>query len=430
MKTIIEVPALARVEGEGGLYISLNNGEVAELRLDIYEPPRFFEGFLRDRFLQEVPDITARICGICPVAYQMSSVIALEKAVGAEISPQTRLLRRLLYCGEYIESHALHIYLLQAPDLLGHPSALSLATVAPEVVKNALHLKKTGNEILRAIGGRSVHPVSACVGGFYKWPKLSDLQDLLGELEWALQTSIETVRWSANLPYPELEVDYDFVALHREDEYAILDGEILSSKRGSLPVESYAETYLESHVPHSNALHSHTAQGGTYLVGPLARLNLNHDQLGAQAKEIMAAIGIQFPLCNPYKSLIARAVELVETCELAIELIRSYQPQGGSKVDLELKPGSGCAATEAPRGLLYHSYEVDAGGLIQKAHIVPPTAQNLPRIEADLRLMAPKVVAMPLEQATLTCEHLVRAYDPCISCATHFLKLEITETMQ
>jgi coenzyme F420-reducing hydrogenase alpha subunit len=318
--------------------------------------------------------------------------------------------------------------LLQAPDLLGHPSALSLAAVAPEVVKNALRLKKIGNEILRAIGGRSVHPVSACVGGFYKWPKLSDLQALLSELEWALQTSIETVRWSATLPYPELEVDYDFVALHREDEYAILDGEILSSKRGSLPVESYAETYLESHVPHSNALHSHTAEGGTYLVGPLARLNLNHDHLGAQAKEILADIGIQFPLCNPYKSLIARAVELVETCELAIELIRSYQPQGSSKVDLELKPGSGCAATEAPRGLLYHSYEVDAGGLIQKAHIVPPTAQNLPRIEADLRLMAPKVVAMPLDQATLTCEHLVRAYDPCISCATHFLKLEITET--
>jgi coenzyme F420-reducing hydrogenase alpha subunit len=236
------------------------------------------------------------------------------------------------------------------------------------------------------------------------------------------------VRWSATLPYPELEVDYDFVALHRDDEYAILDGEVLSSKRGSQPVESYAEKYLESHVPHSNALHSHTEQGGTYLVGPLARLNLNHDQLGAQAKEVLAEIGIQFPLGNPYKSLIARAVELVETCELAIELIRSYQPQGSSKVELELKPGSGCVATEAPRGLLYHSYEVDAGGLIVKAHIVPPTAQNLPRIEADLRLMAPKVVAMPLDQATLTCEHLVRAYDPCISCATHFLKLEITET--
>jgi len=427
MNKIIEVPALARVEGEGGLYINLENGEVAEVRLDIYEPPRFFEGFLRGRFLQEVPDITARICGICPVAYQMSSVIALEKAVGAIISPQTRLLRRLFYCGEYIESHALHIYLLQAPDLLGHPSALSLAAVAPEVVKNALRLKKVGNEILHLIGGRSVHPVSACVGGFYKWPKASDLQSLLNEIEWALQTSIETVRWAATLPYPELEVDYDFVALHHEDEYAIIGGEVLSSKRGSLPVESYAKVYLESHAPHSNALHSHTADGGTFLVGPLARLNLNHNQLGAQAKKVMEEIGIQFPLCNPYKSLIARAIELVEACELAIELIRDYQPEGSSKIELELKAGSGCAATEAPRGLLYHSYEIDAGGFIQKAKIVPPTAQNLPRIEADLRLMAPKVITMPLDQATLTCEHLVRAYDPCISCATHFLKLEITE---
>ncbi len=427
MKKIIDVPALAHVEGEGGLYISLDNGEVTEVRLDIYEPPRFFEGFLRGRFLQEVPDITARICGICPVAYQMSSVMALEKAVGAVISPQVRLLRRLFYCGEYVESHALHIYLLQAPDLLGYPSALNLAAVAPEVVKNALRLKKIGNEILRAIGGRSVHPVSACVGGFYKWPKLPDLQALLSELEWALQTSIETVRWAATLPYPDLEVDYDFVALHHEDEYAIIAGDILSSKSGSLPVEMYAKTYLESHVPHSNALHSHTADGGTFLVGPLARLNLNRNQLGAQARKVMEEIGIQFPLCNPYKSLIARAIELVEVCELAIELIRSYQPEGNSKEDLELKAGSGCAATEAPRGLLYHGYEIDAGGFIQKAHIVPPTAQNLPRIEADLRMMAPKVTAMPLDQATLTCEHLVRAYDPCISCATHFLKLEITE---
>ena len=427
MNKTIEVPALARVEGEGGLYIKLDNGEVAEVRLDIYEPPRFFEGFLRGRFLQEVPDITARICGICPVAYQMSSVMALEKAVGAVIFPQTRLLRRLFYCGEYIESHALHIYLLQAPDLLGYPSALSLAAVAPDVVKNALRLKKVGNEILRLIGGRSVHPVSACVGGFYKWPKLSDLQALLNELEWALQTSIETVRWAAILPYPELEVDYDFVALHDADEYAIIAGEVLSSKRGSLPVESYAKVYLESHVPHSNALHSHTVDGGTFLVGPLARLNLNHNQLGTQAKKVMEEIGIQFPLCNPYKSLIARAIELVEVCELAIELIRDYQPEDSSKLDLELKAGSGCAATDAPRGLLYHSYEIDNGGFIQKAHIVPPTAQNLPRIEADLRLMAPNVIAMPLDQATLTCEHLVRAYDPCISCATHFLKLEITE---
>ena len=427
MKKIIEVPALARVEGEGGLYIELENGEVSEIRLDIYEPPRFFEGFLRGRFLQEVPDITARICGICPVAYQMSSVYALEKAIGVSISPQVRLLRRLFYCGEYIESHALHIYLLQAPDLLGHPSALSLAAVSPEVVKNALRLKKTGNEILRIIGGRSVHPVSACVGGFYKWPQVSDLNLLIPELEWALQAALDTVRWAVTLPYPEMEVDYEYVALHNSNEYAIIEGEVLSSKRGPLPVEEFASTYLESQVPHSNALHSRTIDGTTYLVGPLARLNLNHTLLGTQAQKVIEETGIRFPMNNPYKSLIARAVELVDACDLALQLIRDFQPEGSSKVDLNLRAGNGCYATEAPRGLLYHSYEIDSSGFIQKAYIVPPTAQNLPRIEDDLRLMAPRIINLPIDESTLICEHLVRAYDPCISCATHFLKLEIND---
>ena len=180
----IEVPALARVEGEGGLYIGLENGKAVEIRLDIYEPPRFFEGFLKDRFLQEVPDITARICGICPVAYQMSAAYALENALGVKISPQARSLRRLMYCGEYIESHALHVYMLQAPDLLGKQSALELAADAPEVVKTALRLKKIGNELLKAIGGRSVHPVNVCVGGFYSWPEAKALKALLPDLEW------------------------------------------------------------------------------------------------------------------------------------------------------------------------------------------------------------------------------------------------------
>jgi sulfhydrogenase subunit alpha len=421
----IEVPALARVEGEGGLYISLKNDEVDEIRLNIYEPPRFFEGFLRGRFLQEVPDITARICGICPVAYQMSSVFALERALDLTVTPEVRALRRLLYCAEYIESHALHIYLLQAPDLLGQDSALSLAEIAPEVVKRALRLKKIGNSLLGAIGGRSVHPVNACVGGFYRWPNRSAIQALVPELEWGLQASIETARWAVTLPYPELNVDYEFVALHHPDEYGILEGEVWSSCGRRLPVDQYERVYLEEHVPHSNALHSYTREGTAYLVGPLARLNLNADQLGSTARKVMDEIGLQLPLTNPYKSLIARAIELVQVYDEAITLARDYNPGQPAHQDLQLKAGEGQAATEAPRGLLYHRYRIDEGGLIQDARIVPPTAQNLARIEADLRQLAPCVVDLPHEQATLTCEHLVRAYDPCISCATHFLKLKI-----
>ena len=423
----IEVPALARVEGEGGLYIGLENGKAVEIRLDIYEPPRFFEGFLKDRFLQEVPDITARICGICPVAYQMSSAYALEDALGVKISPQARALRRLMYCGEYIESHALHIYMLQAPDLLGKESALELAVDAPEVVKTALRLKKIGNELLKAIGGRSVHPVNVCVGGFYSWPDAKSLKDLLPDLEWGLNASLDTVKLALTLPYPDLEIDYEFVALHHPDEYGVIEGEIWSSNGRKLSIAEYENGYIEEHVKHSNALHSHTVDGDTYLVGPLARLNLNHEQLMPNAKKALADSGIQLPLKNPYKSLIARAIELVHFYEEAIKLINEYRPTGPAHVELKLKAGEGAGATEAPRGLLYHRYKIDGNGMVQFAKITPPTAQNLPRIEADLFALTPKIVSLPEAEATLTAEHLVRSYDPCISCATHFLKLKVEE---
>ena len=421
----IEVPALARVEGEGGLYIGLKDGKAVEIRLDIYEPPRFFEGFLVGRYLQEVPDITARICGICPVAYQMSSVAALEKALEVEISPQAYALRRLMYCGEYIESHALHIYLLQAPDLLGQPSALDLAAIAPHVVKDALRMKKIGNALLKGIGGRSVHPVNACVGGFYRWPEAAPLKALLPELEWGLEAAQATVKWAVTLPYPEMELDYEFVALHHPQEYAVMNGEVWSSKGSQLSVIEFETRYLEEHVRHSNALHGYTKDGGHYLVGPLARLALNHAQLLPAAQKALADNRIKLPITNPYKSLIARAVELVQAYEEAIQIVKAYAPSGPAHLELKLKAGEGSGASEAPRGLLYHRYKIDAQGLVQFAKIVPPTAQNLPRIEQDLLALVPQIIAMPQEQATLTAEHLVRSYDPCISCATHFLKLKI-----
>jgi len=423
----IEVPALARVEGEGGLYIGLENSKAVEIRLDIYEPPRFFEGFLKDRFLQEVPDITARICGICPVAYQMSSAYALENALGIKISPQVRALRRLMYCGEYIESHALHIYMLQAPDLLGKESALELAAEAPDVVKNALRLKKIGNELLKAIGGRSVHPVNVCVGGFYSWPDMKVIKDLLPDLEWGLNAALDTVKLALTLDYPFLEIDYEFVALHHPDEYGVIEGVVLSSKGRKLSIAEYENGYIEEHVKHSNAVHSHTVDSNTYLVGPLARLNLNHEQLLPKAKQALKETGTQIPLKNPYKSLIARAIELVHFYEEAIQLVKEYKPTGPAHVELKLKAGEGSGATEAPRGLLYHRYKIDDNGMVQFAKITPPTAQNLPRIEADLFELTPRIVKMPEAQAILTAEHLVRAYDPCISCATHFLKLKVEE---
>ncbi len=426
MKTIT-VPALARVEGEGGLYIGLKDGKAAEIRLDIYEPPRFFEGFLIDRFLQEVPDITARICGICPVAYQMSSALALEAALGVKVSGEVKALRRLMYCGEYIESHALHIFMLQAPDLFGKESAFELATVAPEIVTNALRMKKIGNRILSIIGGRSIHPVNVCVGGFYSWPDAAPLTALLPELEWGLKTSIEYSQWAAGLPYPELESDYECVALHDDKEYGVLYGEIRSSKRGAVPLGTFETEYLETHIKHSNALHSYTKDKGTYLVGPVARLNLNHEQLSETAKQALVHVNVQLPLKNPYKSLLAREIELVQFFDEAIGLVKTYRPAGPAHVELNLREGEGAAATEAPRGLLYHRYKVDEHGLIRFAKITPPTAQNLARIEADLLALSPRLIKLPTAEATRAAEDLVRSYDPCISCATHFLKLQVEE---
>ena len=423
MAKTIQVAALARVEGEGGLYIAVKNGEAQEIRVNIYEPPRFFEGFLQGRFLQEVPDITARICGICPVAYQMSSVQALESALGITASADTQLVRDLLYCAEFIESHVLHIYMLQGPDLTGHESAISMAADAPEAVANALRSKKIGNNLLKAIGGRSIHPVNACVGGFYRWPKVEDLHALLPDLEWGLAHALETVRWAKTLPFPDFEVDYEYVAITNPDQYAILNGEIMSSKIGKISTDEFESTYLEKHVEHSNALHSYAKDGQPYMVGPLARFNLNFEQFGELAQQIAKEIDITPPLNNPYKGLIARAIETVEVYDRAIRLINAYQPGGASAQPLELKAGRGAAATEAPRGLLYHRYDIDDKGFIRHAQITPPTAQNLARMEADLWQLAPAVLTMEHEEATLTCEHLLRAYDPCISCATHFLKL-------
>lgn len=426
MKTI-EVPALARVEGEGGLFISLKDGKAVEIRLDIYEPPRFFEGFLIDRYIQEVPDITARICGICPVAYQMSSVMAIESALGVEVTPQVYALRRLFYCGEYIESHGLHVFLLQAPDLVGQPSALDWAASAPDVVKNALRMKKVGNEILRAIGGRSIHPVNACVGGWYRWPDTGKIRAILPELEWALEAAIEAVRWAVALPYPVLEIDYDFVAIHHPTEYGLMNGEVWSSRGSRLPASKFETRYLEEHVRHSNALHGYTIDGNHYLVGPLARLNINHEHLLPKAQKALLENQISLPITNPYKSLIARLIEMVHFYEEAISLIKSYYPDEPAHKSLILKEGEGCGISEAPRGLLFHRYKIDEQGRVKFARIVPPTAQNLPRIEEDLLALSPTLVQMDHETATLTAEHLVRAYDPCISCATHFLKLNISE---
>jgi coenzyme F420-reducing hydrogenase alpha subunit len=421
----VKVETLARVEGEGALLIKMRGDRVQEVKLNIFEPPRLFEGFLRGRHFTEVPDITARICGICPIAYQMSSVHALERALGVEIDPAVRLLRRLFYCGEWIESHALHVYMLHAPDFLGFQDVIEMAGRHRETVEKALRLKKIGNELVALLGGREIHPVSAAVGGFYRVPRKRELEGIRERLRWALEASLETVRFTAGLEFPDFEQDYEFVALSHPEEYPFNEGRIVSNRGIDIDAAQFEDHFVEQHVKHSTSLHAVVRERGSYLVGPLARFNLNFDKLTPLAREAAVSIGLVPPCRNPFKSIIVRAVELVFACEEALRIIDQYSPPAEPRATVAVRAGTGAAATEAPRGLLYHRYGVDEQGLITAARIVPPTSQNLKRMEDDLWRLAPQLTELPLEEITWRCEQAIRNYDPCISCSCHFLKVNI-----
>ncbi|WP_447974646.1 Ni/Fe hydrogenase subunit alpha [Nitrospira sp. Kam-Ns4a] len=423
----IAVELLARVEGEGALRVRVRGDRVEDVQLRIFEPPRFFEAFLVGRHYDEVPDLVARICGICPVAYQMSAVHALERLFGVRVDGVLRDLRRLLYCGEWIESHALHVYLLHAPDFLGYDNAVEMARDHGPAVARGLRLKKAGNRILEVLGGRSVHPVSVRVGGFSRVPGRRDLAALREELLWARDAAVETVRWVAGFDFPDFTQDYTFVALRPPDEYPFNEGPIASSRGLEIPADEFEARFAEHQVPHSTALHC-TLDGGAYLAGPSARLHLNAERLSPLAREALAATGLLLPLRNPFHGIVARAVEILYAVEEALRVIAVYEPPGAPSVPVTVRAGVGVACTEAPRGLLYHRYEVGTDGTVRAAKIVPPTSQNQRRIEEDLRAFVPRVLALPDREAALGCERVIRCYDPCISCATHFLRLEVERT--
>jgi coenzyme F420-reducing hydrogenase alpha subunit len=423
--TSIRVPVLARVEGEGGLEIVVKNGRVTDARLDVFEPPRYFEALLRGRSYTEPPDITARICGICPVAYQMSACAAIEDACRATPAQPVLDLRRLIYCGEWIESHALHIYLLHAPDFLGYESGIHLARQHPDLVARGLRLKQAGNRLLEAVGGRAVHPVNVRVGGFYRAPEIADLKALIPVLEQARQDAEATVTWVAGFEFPDFERDYEFVAL-RDRVYPITGGRIVSSAGLDIAAADYDRHFTEFQVPHSTALHS-VLDGRTYLTGPLARYSLNSDLLPVSVRQAASDAGLGDRCANPFRSIIVRAVELLYVTGEALRLLRAYEPPEPPAVSVPPRAATGYGVTEAPRGLLYHRYTITGDGTITDAKIVPPTSQNQRAIEADLRDFAAPRLAMPRGRLTLECEQAVRNHDPCISCAAHFLNLSMKE---
>jgi coenzyme F420-reducing hydrogenase alpha subunit len=421
----INVPVLARVEGEGALELAIEQGRISELRLRIYEPPRMFEKFVEGYSYDDLIEMVARICGICPVAYQMSAVQAMEGLFGIEPMPWVKGMRRVMYCGEWLQSHSLHIHLLAAPDFLGFGNVIEMAAKYPAEVRRGLRLQGLGNDLISLFGGRSVHPVGICVGGFRRAPEQAEVAALVERLEEALPEAEALVGWCASLKLPQGEQAFTSVALWQPDEYAIGGGRLRSDQGLDIGIDEYEKQFREFQEPHSTALHAHL-NGRPYLVGPLARLNLNRAQLPEPVRENLERSGIRFPSANMFHSMVARAVELHLVVYEALRLLQDYQSPKQPRVEVQPKAGVGFGATEAPRGVLWHRYEMDDNGLVRQARIVPPTSQNQARMEEDLRN---SLEAFGLDQADdalqLHAETVIRNYDPCISCATHFLTLDV-----
>lgn len=449
----LRVDQLARVEGEGALHVELLDGRVSDVRLRIFEPPRFFEAFLVGRSHTEPPDITARICGICPVAYQMSACRAVEDACGVEVPPVVAALRRLLYCGEWIESHTLHVSMLHAPDFVGVPSAIELAEMDRPTVERALRLKKAGNTVLETIGGRAIHPVNVRVGGFHRMPRPGELDSLAAVLTVAFDDAVAVLRWVAGFEFPDVSMDYRFVIADDPGHYPLFgDGFVVDRTAGADPrasgptryrCEEFTHEVIETHVEHSTALHAHLRAGDGFLVGPLARFAMASEFLHPRAREAAVEVGLAAPVTNPFRSIMVRAVEVIHAVAAALDTIDSLE-RGDLASDpaVEVPPPTdqvvGHGITEAPRGLLYHRYAIGPDGSIGEAEIIPPTSQNQPTIEHDLWHVAEELLSTgagaggggtgaEVSDAALQhrCEVAIRNHDPCISCATHFLDLTV-----
>ncbi|HSL10340.1 MAG TPA: Ni/Fe hydrogenase subunit alpha [Actinomycetota bacterium] len=423
----VEVPVVARVEGEGALHVRVDDGVITRLELEIYEPPRFFEAFLAGRNVMEVPDIVARICGICPVAYQSTAMFGLERLFEVELPSGVEALRRLLYMAEWIESHMLHVHLLALPDFLGVDSAIELAQRGFKAeVERGLRLKRLGNELMAAIGGREIHPVNPRIGGFWRSPRRREVDAFVPRLEDAAREILDVADLVASLEVPVLTRDAELVAMVEEGRYPIDHGDVASTRGRRWRADEHEAVTRELHVEHSNALHSVMADTGEpYVVGPLARVVLNEAALTPVAREAKARLGLTLPTVDPFASMAARVVETALAIEEALRLIRAYEPPDPPHAGVVPRAGRATWTTEAPRGTIYHRYDVAADGTIVEAKIVPPTSQNLRHMEHDLREFLPSVLDRPDDELTRLAEMIVRNYDPCISCATHFLRVEI-----
>jgi len=420
----IDVHHVTRVEGHGDIVVDVENGEIKKCQFEVVEAPRFFEAFVRGRPYHELSHITSRICGICAVGHATASLRATEKALGVEPSEQTALLRKLLFHGEIIDSHVLHTYYLVAPDFLGVGSVIPLVETHRGVVERALRVKKLSGDLCAMIAGRHTHPIAMAVGGFTHLPAETELRDMKARLEDARADMDETIALFATLPWPDFERETEYVSLQKEDEYAFIDGEIVTTDSFTYPIEDYRQVTNEECVPFSTAKWTHHNRE-SYMVGALARFNNNYDQLHPRAKEAAAKLGME-PICyNPFLNSGAQAVEMVHCVEDSIEIIdklltRGIRPEKPPEV--KLNGGSeGAGSCDVPRGILFHNYVYDENGICTEANCIIPTNQNMANLNHDMQALVPQIMDKPQDEIRLTLEMLVRAYDPCISCSAHFL---------
>ncbi|MFO8059275.1 MAG: Ni/Fe hydrogenase subunit alpha [Bacillota bacterium] len=418
----IDLHHVTRVEGHGNIVVDVRDGRLERAEFEIVESPRFFESMLRGRKWHEAPYITSRICGICAVGHAQASIDALEKALGVVPSGQTVRLRKLLFNAEIMQSHWLHLFFLAAPDFFGAGSVLTLVDDQPEVVERALRLKKLANDLADMICGRKVHPIAMKVRGFSSLPSTGQFREIHRRLCEARRDLAATVGLFETLEVPDFENETEYIALHLSDEYAWISGRIRSSEGGDYAVEDYLEVAREVSVPHSTAKHARHARE-SYMVGALARTKINGEFLRPEARAAAERLGLGADTVNPYMNNAAQLVETVHCLEDSIELVEHFlrQPPRAEPRDVKVRAGRGVGAAEVPRGVLFHDYELDGDGTIVGANCIIPTGQNLANLENDMRALLPQILDRPKEEITRALEMLVRAYDPCISCSTHFL---------
>ncbi|MCD6482828.1 MAG: Ni/Fe hydrogenase subunit alpha [Candidatus Aenigmarchaeota archaeon] len=421
----IKIDELSKVEGHAKLTVKFDEKtrKVSVCSLEVFESPRYFEVLIKGKDYDQVPYYAGRICGICNVAHLIGSTLAVENALGIEVSEQTKMLRELMVLGGVIHSHLLHMYMLALPDLLGYESILDMTSKYSDLIKRGLELKEIGNDIVRVIGGRPIHPITSLVGGFTKLPKQEELNELIKRIERKMPLVVETIKMMKELvdKSSSMDVGEEYMSLNHKKHYAMLYGELVSFSGKRFHPKDYKKYLTEEIIDYSTSKHV-KLNGKTFMVGPLARMNIHSDKVSYETKMVMKEFGISFPTNNLLYAHVARAVEVFEFMQRCLDILSELNLKNEKVVKPKRKSGYGVSATEAPRGVLYHAYRIE-NGVVKDVDIIPPTTQNTACME-DVTKRYIENTNNKGKKLVHEIEKLIRTFDPCFSCSAHFLEVD------